>query len=467
MLRQILVSCAIFLVSVSKAQYWITEGKVIHPEQIITGFQPDENDMKEWFEEHISPYVVTESQRAYLIKKLKTENHGTAFRDAGNFTAEKTEDWKKLSCKVIRLFKNKKYGRTTLALFCITYDHNCTYDYVQRSENLPVETDEYFVAPVTAIETYRWPKGDIPKSHFRENGIHEISIMAAQRPDHYGRKYLRTTLTYYEPKNFSDSTLKILRNKLSNDDLYYEMLEMGQLNKTYHQYTSGGQIFPMAKFDPNGKGMDVLVTYSMGEFTTDRGETIEMVYAPNIENDQAMNNARLPDFRGSTNGRDCYYFILSGVADDIGHGNTIDYALARIFRKMGDKFKGWDQEMRGYFSRLKGYCCMGYETAQGYGAALIDADRKSYFLTNGLIATREEAESRLLEVIKDLDNVNIVKYGKLKKGPLVPEKMLGNVSTKYQSYLITADGKTISVAAMLMKFTDTFYLVGIDVLGVE
>jgi hypothetical protein len=287
--------------------------------------------------------------------------------------------------------------------------------------------------------------------------------MAAQRPDHYGRKFLRTTFTYYEPKDFSDSTLKILRNKLGNDDLYYEVLEMGQLNKTYNQYNSGGRIFPMAKFDPNGKGMSVLITYSMGEFTTDKGETIELVYAPNIENDQAMKEAKLPDFRGSTNGRDCYYFILSGVADDIGHGNTIDYALARIFRKMDDQFKGWDLEMRGYFKRLNGFCCMGYETAQGYGVALIDEKRKSYFLNNGLISTREAAESRLLEVIKDLDNVNIVKYGTLKKGPLIPEKLTGAVSIKYQLYSINKNGKNISVTAMLMKFTDDFYLVGIDV----
>ncbi|MBK6937373.1 MAG: hypothetical protein IPH18_11220 [Chitinophagaceae bacterium] len=278
MFRFLLFFSFVLSASVVQAQY-IAEGSVIHPEQIITDYQPDENDRKEWFEENIKPFVVTEVQKDYLIRKLRTENHGTAFREAGNYSAEKTADWKKLSCKVLRLFKNKKYGKTTLALFYLPYANNCTYDYVQKSENLPVETDEYFVAPVTAIETYRWPKGDIPKHHYKQNSINEISIMAAKRPDHYGRKYLRTNLTYFEPKDFSDSTLKILRKKLGSDDLYHEVLEMGQLNKTYHTYSSS-YIYPMAKIDPNGRGMSVLITYSRGEFTTDKGEHIEIMYAP-------------------------------------------------------------------------------------------------------------------------------------------------------------------------------------------
>ncbi|MBL0147104.1 MAG: hypothetical protein IPP48_16720 [Chitinophagaceae bacterium] len=466
MFRFLLFITAILFASVTEAQYWIAPGNVVHPEQIIKDYQPDENDKKAWFEENIKPYEVSEVQKAYLIKKLRLENHGSAFKDAGNYSVEKTEDWKKLSCKIIRLFKNKKYGKNTLALFCLSYGDNCNYNYVPRSENLPVESDEYFVAPVSALETYRWPKGDIPKYHYKQNGIHEISIMAAKRPDHYGRKFLRTNLTYFEPKNFSDSTLKNLRTKLDDDDLYYEMLEMGQLNKTYHTYSSS-YIYPMVKFDPHGRGMELLITYSMGVFTTDKGEHIEIMYAPNVENDQAMNEAKFSDYRGSTNGRDCYYFVRADGADDIGRGNTIDYALARIFRKVSDKFKGWDQPMRGYFQKLRGYCCMGYETAQGYGAALISEDRTLYFLNDGSISSRSEAETKLQSVIKDLDNVNIVKYGKLNKEPFVPEKTEGNVSYKYQPYSIVADGKNLGVQAILIKFRDDFYLVGIEVMGLE
>ncbi|MBK6937372.1 MAG: hypothetical protein IPH18_11215 [Chitinophagaceae bacterium] len=180
-----------------------------------------------------------------------------------------------------------------------------------------------------------------------------------------------------------------------------------------------------------------------------------------------MNEAKFSDYRGSTNRRDCYYFVRADVADDIGRGNTIDYALARIFRKVGDKFKGWDQPLRGYYNKLKGYCCMGYETAKGYGAALIDADRKTYFLTDGSISSREMAESKLQSVITDLDNVDIVKYGKLKKADFVPEKTVGSVSIKYQNYSIPVDGKQIYVAAMFMKFRDDFYLVGIEVMGLD
>lgn len=466
MIRLLFIFFVVLTTSVSKAQYWVADGHVIHPEQIIFDYQADENDKKEWFEDDNKYFKTTESQKAYLIKKLRAENHGEAFREKANYAAENSAEWQKLRCRIIRLFKNKKYGKETLALFYLRYSENCMYGYEQRSELLRVETDEYFVAPVTALETYRWPNGKIPKQHYKENGVHEIKIMSAKRPDHYGRKYLRTNLTYFDPKNFSDSTLNNLRRKLNDDDLYYEVLEMGQLDNTYHTY-NGSRIFPMVKFDPNGRGTDLLITYSMGEFTSDKGETIELVYAPNIENDEAMNKARFSDYRGSTNGSDCYYFVLSGSADDIGRGNTIDYALARIFRKLNDKFNGWDIPLRGYFQKLKGYCCLGYETAKDYGVALITEDRRSYFLNSGAISTRDFAEEKFNAAIKDLDNVDIVRYGKLKKGPLEPEKVIGDVSIKYQPYKIIADGKEVVVSAMLVKFRDDFYLVGIEVLKIE
>lgn len=466
MLRYAIFCCLTLFAFSSNAQ-WVVEGKIIHPEQIIRDYQADETDYKEWFESKKPEFSANAIQRAYIIKKLRDSAHGEAFRNVENFTADKSQEWAKLKLKVYRLFKNKKHGKEYLALFCIKYGDNILYEYKQPSELLPIDRDEYFVAPVSAIESYRWPKGNIEKYYFKENELANITVTAANRPHGYDRRYIRSSqsYTYYDVSTFSDSTRKNLRYALGDEDLYNEVLEMGKLENSFHELLYGGKRSLMINSD-DWRVMEKIYAFAIASFNTDKGESIEVVHCPYIENDEMMNQTGFSRFRGSTNRLDCYYFIKAGTSDDIGPGNDIAHSLAHIFRKAKDNYNGWDQPMRGLYQGLTGYCCMGYMSADGYPHAFISQNRSTYFLSNGVSFNREEAEKYFKKTIDDLDQVDIVKYGKLTKDAFMPEEKEKDspTSSKSQIYHIYANGMQFAVNATLIKFSEKFYLTGIEII---
>lgn len=449
----------------SKAQS-IAPAKVIHPEQIIFDYQPDDADIQNWF--NIEGKEITELQKNFLIKKLKAENHKGRFADKSVYSSDKTDDWKKLETKVIHLFKNKRYGSKYLALIKIGYGENCYYSkngIIQKSELLPIETDEYFVAPVTALESYKWPKGNIPKYDFKDNCIYGIAIQASKRPDHYGRRYLNGNLKYIDITKFSNRTLANLKAKLADEDLYHEVLEMGKLNNTLHETSYEGRIKLLINSD-DWRTREQTVVYHLTDFTSEEGESYDLIYCPYLEN---FSNINMRHYTAALKSKDCYYFVKTGTIDDIGFGTDISSVLARILRKAPENYKGWEIPLRGIYEKLHGFCCFGSMTAGPlFGSALITDNKKGYFLFNGVLSTRDFAEKEFIKTINILDTISIVNYGKPVKDEFVPENQSKNgLITKKQLYTINANNKYYSASAMFIRFRDDFFLVGIIVLEIE
>lgn len=468
--RQILFFCMLLISAIAGAQIEspVSGCYIRQPEKIIVNYQPTDDDLQVWFQGKGSN-VVTQAQKDYVLHRLKPENRSAVFQDAASFSASKASEWEKLDAYIAAVFTNKKYSKERLLLVCVSYWKNTDYGFKPQAEGLPLEASEFFVMPESAVQSWRYKKEGLPKYMKAESILYETSVMADHRPQRGILKYLRTNYTYYDAAKFSDSTRKNLKRYLADDLLYNEMLDMGQLSKTYHDWGTTHKT-PMVIDDPNGWVITNFISYHLGSFTDDKGQEIEIIYATDTENDEMMQKIDRNTYRGSTNGRDTYYFVKGGTADDIGNGHTLSYALARIIRKMKDGFKGWEENFRGYYEAVKpNYAAMGSETADNYAHALIGSDRKSYYLQNGAQFNREDAEAEYKRVKSELDTIHIVRYGRLEKVEAIEERKAGegNITEKYTLYRIKADGRQYGVLASFTKYNDKLYFVGVEVIDPE
>lgn len=165
--------------------------KIIHPEQAIFDFQPGPEEKNDWYIINKDPNRVSALQQDYLSRKLLLANHQYPFSDKAIYAAEQSGEWKKLSCTVLKFFKSKAHSKELLAIVQVEYGDNF-WNGQSSSTVLALSTDEYFVFPLSALESYEWPGGKIPKyllnwTSFRififsvRNGLRVISACRSMR----------------------------------------------------------------------------------------------------------------------------------------------------------------------------------------------------------------------------------------------------------------------------------------------
>lgn len=442
--------------------------KVIHPEWLITDYRPDEADKKNWFEEDIYSRKVSQEQRDYLLRKLQFNNRGAAFLDRDAYTTSMTDEWKGINVKVRRWFKNKKYSKGWLALIVVEYGQWIS-DHKGKSDlRLVPESDEFFIAPMEALECYWYYDKSLTKSEARHNEVPEIHIMASRRPFKTEQRYLNMSkVKFREIRSFSTTALENLHQALGNDDLFAEIKEMSSPENIHH-YRPNSESYVLLYRDAKAFwSMYKLTAFSVGTFKDESGKAFEIIQIPYEENDEIFkNNAELLLYRGSTNWRDCYYIAEAGVADDIPFGDNLQHVLARAIRQCKTGFAAWSRPLSGRYTILHGFSGLGTFTTDDYRLPLISDNRKIYYFSDGILESESDAETAFNKAKNILDTITITKYGKPVKGLFnEPKTNSAGITTTSQQYTISSENLEVGIYAFKIKFRENFYLAGIMVLS--
>ncbi len=435
---------------------WLAEGNITRPDKILFDYYPSPKDQEQLFK---SSLPVTSEQKEYLLRKLKPANRGNyKFREREYFTTEFIDDWKLLQCKAMRIFQSEA-SNERLCLVMIAGGDNY-YLGKHTSYYLPVESDEYFVLPVSAFESWQWPGGKIPAGDFKTNELHNIEFMSVHRPSRYRREWITDDMVFLDPvKTMSVQTKQNLSTALLDTDLTAEVMMMGQLDEQTIGFDYSGGRSSIVKHYLNEKIH--LVVYHLAFFADDDGNNIEILYCPWDENDTVP---ELKDFRGSTNRRDCYFFIPAGQAETIGYGNNLKDILARLIRAAPDGFKDFATPLLGDYMRLrKSYSSMGILTADDYKIGLITGDGSGYFLTTGYTVDSTAAQHDFEKAMDDLKAVAITNYGRLTFVEQSKSYVQEIDNTIYLgSFVLTDPGRQdVTVHAVRIDVGSHYYLSGI------
>lgn len=442
--------------------------KVIHPERLITDYKPDESDMNTWFEENIYSRKVSQEQRDYLLRKLRFNNRGAAFLDPEAYTATMKDEWKGITVQVRRWFKNKKYGKGWLALIVVEYGQWMSDHRGKTDLRLVPESDEFFIAPIDALECYWYYDKSLTKSEARNNEVPQIHIMASRRPFKNDQRYLNmANLKIREISSFSPAALENLHQALGNDDLFAEIKEMSS-PENIHGYRPNSDSYVLLYKDASAYwSMYKLTAFSVAEFRDESGKAYEVIQIPFEENDDVFkNNKELLLYRGSTNWRDCYYIAELGTAGDIPFGDNMSYVLARAIRQCKTGFRAWLRPLSGRYTVLHGFGGLGTFTTNDYRLPLISDNEKVYYFSDGILENESDAEGAFTRARNILDTLKIFKYGTLQKGGLSePKTNSGGITTTLQQYTIRTDNLDFGVFAYKIKFRDNFFLAGIMIVS--
>ena len=436
--------------------------KVVHPEMLLRDYQPDENDLSNWFEENIYKQTVSPEQREYLLRKLRLVNRSADFREARAYEPAMTEKWQHLPLKIIRLYKNKKYGKEPLALLCLEFGQAVFDNSGNLPEGLQPESDEYFVAPLSALSCYWYYNKGPEKSNYRTNEIPDVKIMAAQRPGLREARYVHGEMKFRDIFSFTPAALANLRAAVSDSDLYREILDMSQFNHYYHEIGSGGVISSLLNSYWRFK-MSLLKYYTIADFEDETGQPYEVIVCPFFENDKTFKTEdRLLSFRGSTNWRDGYIILPKGTADNISFSDDMPALLARTILQCHNGFKNWTRPLGGNYSKLQGFAGFGTVLTKDFRLPLVGEGDRFYYFSDGLVTTLSEAENVYNNAIHLLDTVSIETMGRLQKEAAAPPKTNSKgILYRSQSYTISVKGQVYVLSAILTSYNENLHIAGI------